>query len=356
MRITYKTSKLNNRLYSLIADIMTDTLKVLEQDRDTKKQKALELHAQWQTACKEAAEARDAFIKASKRNPKKKQQASTGDISIIKPVTQVSTNLPASASPIDSRQSCAHHEELIRKEVNEITKNEMRIALARKRLEQLELSLLECQQGKSPIAIQEELRSYDISTFWIDKLLKTYRNNYGYAGNSGAELYASDLDRLQLCHITADLVDLIANELKENLKVIDVMMNRDGLLTTPGHVKDSIYYHICKIQGIDLSTKSVKERPAAIREALSKWDVDNAFQESNSIMRHWAQLEHNQRKEKYKKKSTEELELKIIAEWDAHPEKWSPVSSFIRHLQTLSWDVTPSEGKVRDTLKKHKKQ
>ncbi|EDT3574610.1 TPA: hypothetical protein O7142_000983 [Salmonella enterica] len=334
---------------------MTDTLKALEQDRDRKAQRAKELHDQWQAACKEAADARDAFIKARKQNLKEKQQALTTNILVTKPVNQSSTNSPAPSPSMDSIQICAHNEELIRQKANEITKNEMQIALERKRLEQLELSLLECQQGKSPIEIQEELRPYNISTFWIDKLLKTYLNNYGYAGNSGAELYASDLDRLQLCDIAADLVDLIANELKENLKVIDVMKNRDGLLTTPGHIKDSIYHHICKQCGIDLSTKSVKEHPAAIREALSKWDVDNAFQESNCIMRHWAQLEHNQRKEKHKKKQTEELELKIIEEWDANPGKWSTVSSFIRHIETLYWDVTPKDGKVRNTLKKHGK-
>ncbi|WP_312633289.1 hypothetical protein [Pseudescherichia sp.] len=319
---------------------MTDILKVLEQDRDKKKEKALELHAQWQTACKEAAEARDAFIKASKRNLKEKQQASTSGIPVIKPVNQSSTNLSAPSPQIDLCHSFPHYEELIRKEVNEITKNEMQIALGRKRLKQLKLSLLQCQQGKSPVAIQEQLRPYDISTFWIDKLLKTYRDNYGYVGYSGAELYSSDLNRLQLCHIAADLVDLIANELKENLKVIDVMMNRDGLLTTPGHVKNSLYYRICLSQGIDLSTKSVKERPAAIREALSKWDVDNAFQESNCIMRHWAQLEHSQRVSAGKKTQpvvTLSGRNEIRDEYKKDPGKSVP--AFMDRLKDMGWNL-----------------
>ncbi|GEM_PF-1671991 len=190
-----------------------------------------------------------------------------------------------------------HYIELIRRERNEITKHELRAALGRSRLEQLEISLDECEKSESPVEIPDELQEHELVGFWINKLLATYRDNCGYTGNSSAELCASELNKSQLRWIIAELVDLIASELMENLKVIDVMKNRDGLLTTPGHTKDSIYYHICKQRGIHLSTKSVKERPALIREALEKWDVDNAFQESSRIMRHWAQHEHQQKKD-----------------------------------------------------------
>jgi len=195
----------------------------------------------------------------------------------------------------DYYQYLNHYIELIRRERNEITKHELRAALGRSRLEQLEISLDECEKGESPVEIPDELQEHELVEFWINKLLATYRDNCGYTGNSSAELCASELNKSQLRWIIAELVDLIASELMENLKVIDVMKNRDGLLTTPGHVEGSIYYHICKQHGIDLSTKSVKERPALIREALEKWDFDNAFQESNSIMRYWAQHIHQQK-------------------------------------------------------------
>lgn len=167
--------------------------------------------------------------------------------------------------------------------------------MGRIRLEQLELSLHECLQGESPIQIQEELRPHDIEAFWIEKLLVTYRDNCGYAGNSAAELYSSNLDREALCHIAADLVDIIAKELMENLKVIETMKNRDGMLTTPGNIEGSLWYLICKQRGIDLSTKSVKERPIVISKALEQWPMDSSFQESNRIMRHWARHTHQQK-------------------------------------------------------------
>lgn len=269
---------------------MTDTLKTLEQDRDCKAQRAAELYSQWKAACKEAGSARDAYISASKSRLQGKQLAP-----VITSPSQSSINPPTTAVAIDYRQYCESYKERISREANEITKDEMRAALGRMRLEQLELSLHECQQGESPILIQEELSPHDIVAFWIEKLLATYRDNCGYTGNSSAELYSSELDRVALCHIAADLVDLIANELMENLKVIEMMKNRDGMLTTPGNIEGSLWYLICKQRGIDLSTKSVKEHPAVISKALEQWPMDDSFQESNRIMRHWAQHIHQQK-------------------------------------------------------------
>lgn len=269
---------------------MTDTLKTLEQDRDCKAQRAAELYSQWKAACKEAGAARDAYISASKSRLQGKQLAP-----VITSPSQSSINPPTPAVAIDYRQYCESYKERISREANEITKDEMRAALGQMRLEQLESSLHECQQGESPILIQEELSPHDIVAFWIKKLLATYRDNCGYTGNSSAELYSSELDRVALCHIAADLVDLIANELMENLKVIGMMKNRDGMLTTPGNIEGSLWYLICKQRGIDLSTKSVKEHPAVISKALEQWPMDDSFQESNRIMRHWAQHIHQQK-------------------------------------------------------------
>lgn len=195
----------------------------------------------------------------------------------------------------DRSQCCSYYEKQIREEKDKIASYEKDLALSNLRLEQLEISLWECQKGKSPTNIPSELRSDELVEFWKDKLLADYRNNAGYIGGIAADLYHAKMNQSQLCHLAAELISLICNEVQENLKVIDVMRNRDGLLTTLGHIKDSIYYHICKQCGIDLSTKSVKERPAAIRAALGRWDVDNSFQESNRIMRHWAALTHIQR-------------------------------------------------------------
>ncbi|EAW1171794.1 hypothetical protein S922_09085 [Salmonella enterica subsp. enterica] len=269
---------------------MTDRLKALEQDRDSKAQRAEELHTQWKAACKEAGAARDAYISASKSRLQGKQLPP-----VITSPSQSPINPPAPAVAINYRQCCEGYKERANREANEITKHEMRAALGRIRLEQLELSLHECQQGESPILIQDELRPHDVVAFWIEKLLATYRDNRGYTGNTSAELYRSELDRSALCHIAADLVNIIAGELMENLKVIETMKNREGMLTTPGNIEGSLWYLICKQRGIDLSTKSVKERPAVIREALNQWPMDNSFQESNRIMRHWAALTHTQR-------------------------------------------------------------
>lgn len=222
----------------------------------------------------------------------------------------------------------------------------MRAVLGRKRLEQLELSLHECQQGKSTIPLQEELRPHDIEAFWIEKLLAKYRDNYGYAGNSSAELCGSKLDRLSLCRIAADLVDLIANELMENLKVIEVMKNRDGMLTTPGNIKDSLWYLICKQRGIDLSTKSVKERPAVIREALNQWPMDDSFQESNRIIRHWAALTHTQRSAGGKATHpivTKATKEEIRAEYKRNPGK--SAQDFCDRLTNEGW-VLPDKRTV----------
>ncbi|EPJ3204865.1 hypothetical protein LL364_001042, partial [Citrobacter freundii] len=68
-----------------------------------------------------------------------------------------------------------------------------------------------------------------------------------------------------------------------------------GMLTTPGNIEGSLWYLICKQRGIDLSTKSVKEHPAVISKALEQWPMDDSFQESNRIMRHWAQHIHQQK-------------------------------------------------------------
>lgn len=211
-------------------------------------------------------------------------------------------------------QACAHYEERIKQKRNEITKHEMSAAVGRIQLEQLELSLSECLKGESPIVIKDEFYSHDLTEFWIGKLFATYRDNCGYTGGNSAELFGSNLERLQLCHIAAELVDLIANELTENIKVIEVMKNRNGMLTTPGNIKGSIWYLICKQRGIDLDTKSEKETPALIRKALERWPMDNAFQESNRIMRYWAQHIHQQKREASKVERIPKNE-KELKEW-----------------------------------------
>ncbi|EDF8717272.1 hypothetical protein GYD59_002397 [Salmonella enterica] len=171
-----------------------------------------------------------------------------------------------------------------------ITNLEYELSEERDRLFTYKQNLHECQNGEGLSSIVERDRSAE---FWLEQLQTKYRHYH--SADVAIILDKAGFSSIDLCYLIVDMAGIIKSETVENLKVIDIMKNRDGLLTTPGNVKDSIYYHICKSQGIDLSTKSVKERPAVIREALSRWGVDDAFRESNRIMRHWASLTHTQR-------------------------------------------------------------
>lgn len=253
----------------------------------------------------------------------------------------------------DWSQCCSYYEKQIREEKDKIAKYEKDLALSNLRLEQLEISLWECQKGESPTSIPNELRSDELVEFWKDKLLADYRNNAGYIGGIAADIHCSKLSELQLRHLSAELISLICGEVQENLKVIDVMRNRYGLLTTPGHIKDSIYYHICKQRGIDLSTKSVKERPAVIREALNHWNVDNAFKESNRIMRHWAALTHIQRSNGGRK-SQSPRGNNNKAEALKHYAPRMTAKEFRKSLETKGFTITETDRTLQNWMKEAK--
>lgn len=173
---------------------------------------------------------------------------------------------------------------------------EHELAEERDRLNIYKQNQHECQNAEDLTSIVERDRRVE---HWLEQIHTKYRNYH--SAEVAMILNKSGLSTIDLCYLVVDMAEIIKSELQENLKVIDIMRNRNGLLTTPGHVQDSIYYHICEKQGINLNTKSVKERPAIIREALRQWATDSAFRESNRIMRHWANLEYVSRSKGGKK-------------------------------------------------------
>ncbi|EAM6531563.1 hypothetical protein CGZ11_04745 [Salmonella enterica] len=264
---------------------MTDTLKILKAEADQKKLEAENLRAQTKAAYAAAARAQVAYITEERHlkamgtdKPVDSAQEATTEV-----ITHSHSN-PAS-SPED------YHRDKIAQSEAIITNLEYEISKEKDRLDIYKQNLRESQSGESLTAPSSERD--ERAEFWLEQIQTKYRN---YSDSEIAiNLNKAGLSSIDLCHLVVDMARIIKSETAENLKVIDIMKNRDGLLTTPGNVKDSIYYHICKSQGIDLSTKSVKARPSVIREALNRWASDNAFQESNRIMRHWASLTHTQR-------------------------------------------------------------
>ncbi|EAU0668881.1 hypothetical protein NMO89_001813 [Salmonella enterica] len=264
---------------------MTDTLKILKAEADQKKLEAENLRAQTKAAYAAAARAQVAYITEERYlkamgtdKPVDSAQEATTEV-----ITHSHSN-PAS-SPED------YHRDKIAQSEAIITNLEYEISKEKDRLDIYKQNLRESQSGESLTAPSSERDKR--AEFWLEQLQTKYRH---YQSAEVAMIMdKAGFSSIDLCYLVVDMTGIIKSETVENLKVIDIMKNRDGLLTTPGNVEDSIYYHICKSQGIDLSTKSVKERPAVIREALGRWGVDDAFRESNRIMRHWASLTHTQR-------------------------------------------------------------
>lgn len=265
---------------------MTDTLKTLKAEADQKKLAAENLKAQTRAAYATAARAQATYIAEEMRLKAMSagKPADSAQEATAKEVTHSHSN------PVFSPED--YHRDKIAQAEAIITNLEYAISKEKDRLDVYKQNLHECQSGEDLSGLVErDCRA----EFWLEQLQTKYRN---YPESDIAMILdKAGFSSIDLCYLVVDLAGIIKSETAENLKVIDIMKNRDGLLTTPGHAKDSIYYHICKNQGVDLSTKSVKERPSIIREALCNWAVDNAFQESNRIMRHWAQHGHQQKKE-----------------------------------------------------------
>lgn len=263
---------------------MTDTLKALKTDADQKKVIAENLRAQTKAAFAAAARAQVAYITEERRL--KVMNTNKSVDSAQEATTKVITH--SHTNPVSSPKD--YHRDKIAQSEAIITNLEYELSEERDRLFTYKQNLHECQNWEDLSNIVERDRSAE---FWLEQLQTKYRHYHSV--EVAIILNKAGISSLDLCYLVVDMAEIIRSETAENLKVIDIMKNRDGLLTTPGNVKDSIYYHICKNQGIDLSTKSVKVRPSVIREALDRWASDNAFQESNRIMRHWASLAHTQR-------------------------------------------------------------
>lgn len=265
---------------------MTDTLKTLKADADQKKLVAENLRTQTRKAYATAARAQAVYIAEEKRL--KALSAGKPTDSVQEATTEEVTHLHS--NPVSSSED--YHKDKIAQSEAIITNLEHELSEERDKLDVYKQNLRECQSRDDLSSIVERDRRAE---YWLEQLQTKYRHYH--SAEVAMILDKAGFQSIDLCYLVVDMAGIIKSETVENLKVIDIMKNRDGLLTTPGNVKDSIYYHICKSQGIDLSTKSVKERPAVIREALGRWGVDDAFRESNRIMRHWAQHGHQQKKE-----------------------------------------------------------
>ncbi|EOF5679942.1 hypothetical protein ACK1IC_000234 [Salmonella enterica] len=263
---------------------MTDTLKALKTDADQKKLVAENLRMQTRKAYTTAARAQAVYIAEEKRLKALSDGKPTDS---VQEATTEEVTLPHS-NPVSSSED--YHKDKIAQSEAIITNLEYELSEERDKLDVYKQNLRECQSRDDLSSIVERDRRAE---YWLEQLQTKYRH---YQSAEVAMIMdKAGFSSIDLCYLVVDMTGIIKSETVENLKVIDIMKNRDGLLTTPGNVEDSIYYHICKSQGIDLSTKSVKERPAVIREALGRWGVDDAFRESNRIMRHWASLTHTQR-------------------------------------------------------------
>ncbi|QDK17372.1 hypothetical protein ES815_03215 [Leclercia adecarboxylata] len=162
-------------------------------------------------------------------------------------------------------------------------------------------------------------------------------------------------ERIELCRLIVDLVRVIAKQDRANLDVLRLMTNRDGNNTTPGtNERQAALFEA--LWGEKVSTKNESEKYDVIQSIMNGWPLELSFQVGCEIIRHWAKLEYAQRSKKNKNESMRILEIKIICEWNAHPNRWATIADFIRYIERLDWEDTPTESKIRSTIKNHLNQ
>lgn len=222
---------------------MTDTLKALKDDAAKKKLIAENLRAQTRAAYAAAVRAQTAYA-AEERHPNAGNKNKSTNLAYA---ANIGDATHSHSNPVSSPED--YHRDKIAQSEAIITNLEYELSEERYRLFTYKQNLHECQNGEDLSSIVERDRSAE---FWLEQLQTKYRHHH--STEVAIILNKAGISSLDLCYLVVDMAEIIKSETAENLKVIDIMKNWNGLLTTPGNVKDSIYYHICKSQVIDLST------------------------------------------------------------------------------------------------------
>ncbi|EKA6604936.1 hypothetical protein O3741_002725 [Salmonella enterica] len=229
-----------------------------------------------------------------------------------------------------------------------ITDLEYELSEERDKLDVYKQNLRERQNGEDLSSITERDGKAE---YWLEQIQTKYRHYPDY--EVAMILDEAGFSSIDLCCLVVDMAKIIKVENRKNIEAIFNLVDCNGMITVPGfNPKRAAILQQIWNRPFDTNSRTIK--PVNIQDMTDRFALELSYQKTLEILRHAAIVEHTRRKMKNATADQKERDLRIINEWESHPEFNRPrqMTAFCDHITRLGIEVSQSTvRRVINTLK-----